>query len=218
MSKTHQVFLSYASEDKAVAREIATSLQNAGVSTWVDSWELSLGDSLATKIHEALDACDTLVVLLSANSVESRWIGAEWQSALTREVDQRSIRVIPVLLDDCELPPFFASRVNLDLRRNRDLGIAKLTEVLSRSPQIDFNRLSPQQFEVLVANLLGELGFRVTITSPARDMGYDILALKSGVDPFGKPVEDSWLVETKHFREGRISLSAIRALAGVLTL
>jgi HJR/Mrr/RecB family endonuclease len=218
MPKAPHVFLSYASQDKVVASEIAKSLQQAGVPTWVDSWELAVGDSLASRIHEALDASDTLVVLLSPNSVGSRWIQNEWHTALTREVEQRSIHVIPVLVEDCELPPFFSNRLYFDLRTNREQGIAKLTGQLIRVPQIEFARLGPEAFETLIANLLKELGFRVEMTPATRDGGYDILARRPSVDPFGKAIEETWLVEAKHLSQGRISLSSLRALAGVLTL
>jgi HJR/Mrr/RecB family endonuclease len=218
MPKAHQVFVSYASQDKVVANEIAKSLQQAGVPTWVDSWELAVGDSLATRIHEALDASDTLVVLLSPSSVDSRWVKSEWHTALTREVEQRSIHVIPVLVEDCEVPSFFSDRLHFDLRTNREQGIAKLSRQLSRAPQIEFSRLEPEAFETLIANLLKELGFRLEMTPATGDGGYDILARRPSVDPFGKAIEETWLVEAKHLSQGRISLASLRALAGVLAL
>ena len=43
----YDVFISHASEDKdSVALPLAAALENAGLSVWIDKFELTLGDSL----------------------------------------------------------------------------------------------------------------------------------------------------------------------------
>jgi hypothetical protein len=49
------VFISHAREDKAaVAKPLAKALSRAGLRVWIDEHEISLGDSLTTKINEGL--------------------------------------------------------------------------------------------------------------------------------------------------------------------
>ena len=50
---TRDVFISYASEDKEVARALADALIALGLSVWFDEYELRVGDSLSRKIDEA---------------------------------------------------------------------------------------------------------------------------------------------------------------------
>jgi len=53
MTEHRDVFISYASEDKAVAIELADALKAAGLSVWIDT-ELMPGDELRQKISDGL--------------------------------------------------------------------------------------------------------------------------------------------------------------------
>src|SRR4051794_30456657 len=66
------VFLSYDRDDSGAARIIATALEKAGHSVW---WDLHVrgGAQFSKVIEEALKAADTVVVLWSAQSVDSAW-------------------------------------------------------------------------------------------------------------------------------------------------
>ena len=52
-----RAFICHASEDKDLARRIATDLHRSGIDTFFDEWEISAGDSLRRKIDEGLAAC-----------------------------------------------------------------------------------------------------------------------------------------------------------------
>lgn len=91
------VFLSYDRDDGAAARVIATALEKAGHSVW---WDLHVrgGAKFAKVIEEALKAADVVVVLWSANSVESSWVCDEASAG------RDSGRLVPAALD-ATLPP-----------------------------------------------------------------------------------------------------------------
>ena len=67
------VFLSYARDDTPKARQVAAALEKAGHSVW---WDLHVrgGTQFSKVIEEALKAADVVVVLWSAQSVESPWV------------------------------------------------------------------------------------------------------------------------------------------------
>ena len=72
--KRNQVFLSYASADREAAREIANQIRKQGVNVWFDQHELLPGDSITEVIEHAISASAYLIVLLSPNSVNSKWV------------------------------------------------------------------------------------------------------------------------------------------------
>jgi len=76
----------------------------------------------------------------------------------------------------------------------------------------DIFRLSPRKYEELIAELLSDMGYEVTLTKATRDGGKDILAsLKTECGDF------LCLVEAKRYRHDRkIGVSLVRELYGTL--
>lgn len=214
----YQVFLSYASDDKEIARRIADKLRESGVQVWFDLYELKAGDSLIKAIQNAISASDYLIVLLSPNSVDSVWVQKELNVALARELTTRDITLLPVVIADCEIPASLASRKYLDLRLNFDQGVEQLVEQIGLVPKIDFSILDHQLFERLVADLLSKLGFRDIKQEWAIATGkrVDIKALYPRLDPFGAEVIETWLVEVKFYHKSRADLKSIHQLADYL--
>lgn len=206
-----QAFLSYAQEDRDVAIRIANTLRNAGLRMWFDTWELASGDSIAERIDHAA-ASDFLVVLLSPHSVASQWVQQELNAALTTELKDRAITLIPVMIEDCELPQTLTDRFYLDLRYDLEGGIQELTDQLLAAPDVDFSHLDWPTFEELVASLLVELGFSVRRTPRHHDSGFDFIASYPSNDPFRTEKTETWLVATKFYRKERISLNAVSGM------
>lgn len=111
------MFVSYAQADKGVARQVAEALRDAGLLVWIDAWDLAPGDSIAERIDQGIASSDILLVLLSQSSVASQWVQKELSTALSGELRDRAITVIPALIEDCDVPPLLADRQYLDLRR-----------------------------------------------------------------------------------------------------
>jgi hypothetical protein len=106
MGKTSpKVFISHSSTDKErFVTHFATRLRDNGVDAWVDSWEMNPGDSLVDKIfEEGLKNCHAMIVVLSKNSVESKWVREELNAAMVKKIE-KSAKLIPVRLDGCEVP------------------------------------------------------------------------------------------------------------------
>ena len=81
------VFISHASEDKeAVATPLAEHLQALGVTVWLDSLELRIGDSLRRKIDDGLANSRFGVVVLSRPYLSKGWTQYELDGLVTRSV------------------------------------------------------------------------------------------------------------------------------------
>jgi hypothetical protein len=91
------IFISYASEQRAVAEEIALSLRGEGHQAFFDRAELPEGDAYNARIREAIRACDLLIFLVSPESVsEGRYTLTELRFAEERWRSPAG-RVLPVM-------------------------------------------------------------------------------------------------------------------------
>ena len=90
------VFISYNKADRDFAESLALNLVQAKQNVWIDKWELNAGDSLISKIEEALGDANAILVLLSKNSVESEWCKKELRAGLIRELEEKSVLLIPI--------------------------------------------------------------------------------------------------------------------------
>ncbi|HYL64034.1 MAG TPA: TIR domain-containing protein [Candidatus Methylomirabilis sp.] len=131
------IFLSHSHADQEIARRLARDLRAAGVTVWLDEAELEVADSLVDKIGQAIDAADFLGVLLSRDSVRSTWVSREVEIALIRDIAKKTDTVLPLLITDCEVPPFLRGKVYADFRdaAGYDQEFSKLRKRLGAAEQ-----------------------------------------------------------------------------------
>jgi len=116
-----KVFVSHAHEDKAKAETLARALREEGMDAWFDKWEIQPGDSLIQKIfEEGLRDCEVFLILLSKASVQSAWVREELDAATIRRIEGTT-RVIPILLEKCDIPIALRSLLWLDMTRDPDV-------------------------------------------------------------------------------------------------
>lgn len=94
------IFISYASEDRPKARELADALAARGFSVWWDR-KIPLGKSFDEVIETALRESKCVVVLWSAVSVASEWVRNEAAEAKRREI------VAPAFIEAVDAPLAF---------------------------------------------------------------------------------------------------------------
>jgi HJR/Mrr/RecB family endonuclease len=88
----------------------------------------------------------------------------------------------------------------------------RLLKALKQKPK-DIFKLTPRQFEEVVADLLQDMDYDVKLTKQTRDGGTDILASKK--TELGEVL---CLVDTKKYKESRkIGVGMVRTLLGTLT-
>jgi TIR domain len=127
------VFMSYAHADRPLAQALTKGLQSRGCRVWLDEGELRVGDSLINSISQALDQVDFVVVLVSASSVDSNWCRKEVSMAMTGEVNQRGITVLPIRVDSTQMPPSLTDKVYLDVS---ETDVDKAVDTLFRSIEL----------------------------------------------------------------------------------
>ena len=105
-----KVFVSHASEDKErFVTGFATKLRENGVDAWLDKWEMLPGDSLVDKIFgEGLKEAEAVIIVLSNNSIKKSWVREELNASIVSKLS-KGTKIIPIVLDDCEVPQSLTS-------------------------------------------------------------------------------------------------------------
>jgi len=128
--RPREVFLSHASADKALARRVIRALEAQRIDVWFAPYRLVGSQRWHDEIGRALQRCDWFVLLLSKNSVRSRWVKNEVLFALNEPT--LADRIVPVLTEDCEwrrLSWTLGSIQRVDFRPGLQEGLADLLRV-----------------------------------------------------------------------------------------
>jgi hypothetical protein len=88
------VFISYSSEDREFARRLAQDLVEHEIPVWFAESELEPGDSLFEKIEAGIDRAEFLLVVLTPDSVDSRWVQEEVRMAMHKGIPGRKASVL----------------------------------------------------------------------------------------------------------------------------
>ncbi len=126
------LFISYSHQNKDFVDKLARQLVAQNVHVWLDRWELNIGDSLLDKIQAAIEGASALLVILSKSSVMSAWCNKELSSGLLLELEKKKVFVLPVLLEDCDIPLFLRGKLYADFRTNFDDGLRTILEGVSK--------------------------------------------------------------------------------------
>jgi hypothetical protein len=107
-----KVFVSHASEDKErFVLDFAAKLRAKGIDAWLDKWEILPGDSLIDKLfEEGIKNAQAVIVVVSNFSVNKAWVREELNAAMVKKINSGS-KLIPVVIDDCQVPEALQSTV-----------------------------------------------------------------------------------------------------------
>ena len=141
-----RAFLSYTSADRALAGKIAADLQENGIETWWDGWEIGAGDSIVAKINEGLSGCTHFIVLLTPDSIDKPWVQTEMDAGFVRRVSGEAkfialrcglaAEALPLLLRPLRSPAINDGHYGDDLRQLvHDVHGATRKPALGKAPK-----------------------------------------------------------------------------------
>lgn len=115
-------FLSHAHADRQAVDRLHAWLQRAGLAVWYDATHLGAGVKLVSELGRVIPQCRSALVVLTRQSVASPWVEDEWNLATVQRNHpaSRAFRVIPLRIDDCEVPPFLAATKWVDMAGRLD--------------------------------------------------------------------------------------------------
>ena len=138
---TYDVFISHASEDKeTVAIPLAERLQEKGYRVWIDSSELTVGDSLRERIDHGLASSRFGAVILSDSFFAKKWPMQELNALHARETQGKTV-ILPIWhkVDHSqilEVSPLLADVCAANTTNGIDAAADSLSKKIDRSPRI----------------------------------------------------------------------------------
>ena len=144
---SHDVFMSYNSEDREAVESIAVYLaDNLGLRPWLDQWYLIPGEPWLQRLERGLASAKSCAVFVG-QSGKGPWQDKEMAAALDRQVKTPEFRVIPVLLPDApaapQLPIFLAGNTWVQFRDMLDDHALWRLECGIRGKEPGRGRLAP---------------------------------------------------------------------------
>ena len=114
-----QLFLAHASEDKAAVLELYERLKAQGYRPWVDKKNLIPGQNWREEIPKAIRNSQLFIVCVSPRFVSKQgYVQKEFRLALDAYAEKPpgSIYLIPLKLEDCEVPDLQREELGIRLR------------------------------------------------------------------------------------------------------
>ncbi|MEK6967441.1 MAG: TIR domain-containing protein [Nanoarchaeota archaeon] len=97
-----KIFISHSSKDNEFIKKLVEKLPTD--TYWVDYVDLDLGDSILEKIEAGIIECSDFLLILSRNSLESKWVKYESEMATIRSLKDGFMRIRVVNIDGCKVP------------------------------------------------------------------------------------------------------------------
>jgi outer membrane protein assembly factor BamB len=129
----NSVFICYSRKDAAFTDRLCADLRARGVAIWRDVDNIpghvdASSEGWRMAIQQALNECDTMIIILSPDSIASKEVSAEWNYFLTRRQD---VRAYPVQARECEVPYRLWALNVWDLRTDYAAKVDHLASVLT---------------------------------------------------------------------------------------
>ena len=162
--KKYDVALSFAGEDRHYAEELAERLEARGYSTFYDKNELAhlLGTNLYDRLSSIYkDEARYCVMFLSKHYGQDRWTKHERESAQARAFEEDREYIIPVRLDDTEIPGILPTAGYLDLR---SISIEEVYQVLVEKLSGTTSQPAPTDISTSAATESGPGEFALLLT------------------------------------------------------
>lgn len=174
------IFLSYSHENQDFVDKLGTQLVRHGVRVWIDTWELSVGDSIIQRIQSAIQTSDAFVFILSKASVESEWCKRELSSGLVRELEEKRVVVLPVLIEECAIPLFLRDKLYADFRSSYDKGFRTILEAVAKVTSESLGRIVERpefhvDWSIDWGRIEAYIFLRLTLIETAKEFPYTVL-------------------------------------------
>ena len=108
-SPPYDFFVSYTGADICWAEWIASTLEAHNRSTTLAAWDFRAGGDFVTLMSQALAGSKSMLALFTPRYLNSRWTELERNAALVKD------KLIPILLEPCDIPDIFSSKIYIDL-------------------------------------------------------------------------------------------------------
>jgi len=129
MAGGSRIFISYSSKDRGYAERLVAALLLNGISVWYDQFDVNVGDDIYEKVEQGIIMVDFVGVVLTSQSVASRWVMEELSLVKQRELEERDVLLLPLVFEPVQLPLNLRKRKHADFT-DFDKGLQELMRAL----------------------------------------------------------------------------------------
>jgi len=137
-----KVFISYSHKDKKFVNQLTQRLKEQNIDVLLDSKEISIGTNIAERIRESISKVDFFILILSKNSADSKWVNYELSATMLNEISRQETIILPVLIEDCQIPFSLQDRLYADFRFSFDKGFNSLINAINTSKKESFRKFT----------------------------------------------------------------------------
>lgn len=117
-NKTYDIFLSHSSLDNDFTDKLHSLLEQAGFNVWYDEKKMISNSHILSDLPKYIGDSEAFIVILSRNSCSSSWVQDEYGYARGL-YDKKELKVIiPVVIDDCDIPGFYNNYKWIDCKED----------------------------------------------------------------------------------------------------
>jgi hypothetical protein len=109
------LFICHSFKDRPFSQRLANDIREAGFKSWLAEFDIMAGDSLIDKIHQAIRRSALFAIILSPDSVGSPWSRQELKNAMTRELGESKVFVLPIVYKKCRIPSFLNDKFRVEM-------------------------------------------------------------------------------------------------------
>jgi TIR domain len=108
-------FVSYEQSDRDWAEWIAWQLENSGYTVILQAWDFRPSMNFVVEMDKATRECKRTVSVLSPSYLNSPFCSGEWTAALAADPKGEMGRLVPVLVEPCDLSGLLGQVIFIDL-------------------------------------------------------------------------------------------------------
>jgi hypothetical protein len=113
-------FISYRHYDQEIVDKIDFWLTEiAGFDIWLDRRNLPPSSKITSYLPMAIENSRAIILILSKQAVSSGWIKEEYDYAIAQRAEFPDFRIIPIVIEDCEIPRFIQTTKWIELKEGK---------------------------------------------------------------------------------------------------
>lgn len=128
-----KIYISYNNRDSTIATKISEVLKGAGHEILIDVDTLLPGQDISSTLFEALRQSDFMIVIISENSIDSKWVQNEIGAALSYSAERKNFGLFPVVIGSPQIPDSIRHKLYIQASVDEiDLAATKVLDGINK--------------------------------------------------------------------------------------
>jgi hypothetical protein len=178
-------FLSYSSQNREFVKKLRQALLDTGISPIETNLKSTIGSDIIDGLDKVLPNIDYVIVVFSKAYKADAWFSTELAAFIGKEMSVKYKLIMPIIIEDCQVPDLLAARIAGDFRGSFEDGYKELLDSIAA------------QRQVFVVIKFGDAdldsAFEGAIESVANDHRYSVMRIDK--------IQDSEIITVQILRE-----------------